>query len=94
MSLGVTKVVDQNHDFGAVSAGVLADRRALPVDPVAAGILGVERAFAVAQAGNECAAGILAQNVAVRAPLLLERVFDDARQALGDGAEETDVRPR
>jgi hypothetical protein len=30
----------------------------------------------------------LDQNVAVRAPLFLERVFDDAGQALGDGAEE------
>ena len=63
-------------------------RRALPVDPVVACILGVEHAFAVAQAGNECPAGILAQDVAVGAALLLEGEFDHLGQALGDGAEE------
>ena len=68
-------------------------RRPLPVDPVAAGILGVEHALAVAQAGDEGAAGILAQDVAVRAALLLEGVLDHVRQALGDGAEEAVAGP-
>src|SRR6185436_5446051 len=75
-------------DLGPVPAHVVADRRTLPVDSVRACILCVQDALAVAQAGDEGAAGVLAQNVAVRAALLLESVLHDAGEALGDRAEE------
>ena len=37
----IAQVVDQHHDLGAFGAGIVADRGALPVDLVAAGIRGV-----------------------------------------------------
>src|SRR5215475_9787378 len=42
------QVVDQRHGARAVAAPVEADRRALPEDAQVTGILGVERAFAIA----------------------------------------------
>jgi len=54
----------------AVAAPVEADRWSLPVDPQVAGILGVQRAFTVAQAGDEGAGAFLAEHIAVgQAPL-------------------------
>src|SRR5437762_3119703 len=67
---------------------LLGHRRALPVDAVDAGVLGVERALAVAQAGYEGAARILAQDVAVGSALFLERVLHHAGKPLADRAEE------
>ena len=46
---GIAQVVDKHHGLGALGAGIVADRGALPEDRVSAGILGVERAFAIAQ---------------------------------------------
>ena len=86
--LGVAQVVDEDHHLGAFGACIPADRRPLPVDAVGAGVLGVEGALAVAQPGHERAAGILAQNVAVRAALLLEGVLNHAGEPLADRAEE------
>ena len=64
------QIVDQHHGAGAVGAGIEAERRPLPEHPHIAGILGVERAVAVAQAADEGAAGFLAEDIAVRlAPL-------------------------
>ena len=82
------KVVHEHHDLGALTAEVVADAWTLPEHPVVSGVLGIERAFAIAQAGNQSAAGILAQDVAVGAPFALERVLDDVGQAFADRAEE------
>src|SRR6266508_719794 len=42
------EVVDENHGLGAFRAEVVAKRGALPIHPVVAGVLGIERALAVA----------------------------------------------
>jgi len=55
---------------------------------VAAGIFRVQAALAVAQTGDEGAARVLTENVAVRATCLLEGVLDDAGQPLADRTEE------
>ena len=85
---GVRQVVDQHHGAGAFAADVQADRRALPVDLQIAGILGVEHALAVAQPGDEGAAGLLAEDVAVRQAPVADRLLDDLRQPARHRAEE------
>src|ERR1700738_451564 len=47
--LGGRQAVDQHHGACAFAADIPAERRSLPVDAQVAGILGVERALAVAQ---------------------------------------------
>ena len=70
IAVGPRQVVDQHHGARAVGAGIEAERRPLPEHAQIAGILGVERAVAVAQAADEGAAGFLAQHIAVgQAPL-------------------------
>src|SRR5262245_9413557 len=86
--LGIAQVVDEHHHLGAFGAGIVADRRPLPVDAMAAGILGVEDALPIAQAGHEGTGRFLAQDVAVGAALLLEHVLDHAGEPLADRAEE------
>src|SRR5262249_5681182 len=81
-------VVDQNHGLGTLAAEIVADRRSLPIDLMHARVLGVERSLAVAEACDKCTAGILAEDVAIRPPLLLERVLDDVRQTFAHRAEE------
>ena len=85
--VGCGKVVDQRHGARAVAAPVEADRRPLPVDPQVAGILGVERAFAVPQSGDKGATAFLAENVAVRQAPLADGAFDHRGEAAGDVAE-------
>src|SRR5262249_57515779 len=59
------QTIDQNHGAGAFTAKVPADRRSLPEHAQVPGILGVERAFAEAQATDECAATFLAEDITV-----------------------------
>src|SRR4029077_4389969 len=53
-----------------------------------AGVLGVEDAFAVAEACDESACGLLAEDIAVRQTPLAHRLFDPLCETAGDGAEE------
>src|SRR5687768_17091181 len=53
-----------------------------------AGILGVKRALAVADAGDKGAAGLLAKDIAVRPAGSLEGVFDGPCKPHGNRAEE------
>ena len=66
---------------------VEAERRPLPVDPQVAGVLGVERAFAVAQPADEGAAGFLAEDVAVRQAPLADGLLDHLREPARHAAE-------
>ena len=81
------QVIDQHHGARAIGSGIETERRALPEHAQIAGILGVERAVAVAQAADEGAAGFLAQNVAVRLPPLAHRFLDDHGEPARDAAE-------
>src|SRR5262249_11582440 len=63
--------------------------RSLPIDPEIAGILGVERAFAVAETGDESAGAFLAEDVTVGQAPLADRALDHRGQAAGDVAEES-----
>src|SRR6185436_1595 len=60
----------------------------LPVDFEVAGVLGVERALAVTQPADECAAALLAEHVAVRLTPGRERTFDHARESARHPAEQ------
>src|SRR4029078_13180183 len=69
-------------------ARVHAERGALTIDFVVTGIAGIERALAIADAGDESATSFLAKNVAVGAPRAMESVFDGAGETDRDLAEE------
>src|SRR5262249_13062310 len=73
----------------AFTAHVEAKRWSLPEHPQVAGVLGVERALAVAQPRHEGAAGLLAENVPVRLSPVADRLFDDLREPTRDLAEES-----
>jgi len=83
----VGEIVDQHHDPVAVATNVDADARALPENLALAGILGTERAFAIAQAADDGAGAFLAEDVAVGQAMLRNRSLDDAGQPLRDAAE-------
>src|SRR5262249_16104478 len=61
----------------------------LPEYAQIAGVLGVERAVAIAQAADKGAAGFLAENIAVRQPPLADRLLDDHSEAAGNAAEKS-----
>src|SRR5215471_2930191 len=82
------QVVDEDHSLRAIRAEVVADRWTLPVDLKDAGILGIEHALAVAQAGKKGPAGFLAEDVAIRPAGALEGVFDDLGKVVRDAAKE------
>src|SRR5512147_1989317 len=69
------EIVDQHHGLGSVGSEIVAERGTLPVDFEAAGVLGVEGAFAIAKPGNKGAAGFLSQNVAIRPSCAMKGVF-------------------
>src|SRR5882724_6609787 len=79
--IGCGEIVDKRHGTRAVAAPVEADRRPLPVDPQIAGILGIERAFAVSQSGDKGARTFLAKDIAVRQAPLADRALDHRGQA-------------
>src|SRR5262249_43545986 len=80
--------VDQHHRAGALATRIPAECGALPIDPQIAGVLGVERALAIAQSADEGAACLLAEDVAVGLAPLAHRPLDDGCKAAGDAAEE------
>src|SRR5258705_4941787 len=75
------KIIDKRHGPRAAAARVEADRRPLPIDPQIAGVLGIERAFAVSQSGDKRARTFLAKDIAVRQAPLADRAFDDRGEA-------------
>src|SRR6266852_6437839 len=79
--LGGRQAVDQHHGARALAAEIEPDRGTLPEHPQVAGILGVEHAVAVADAGHDRAAGLLAEDVAVRQTPLAARLLDDLGEA-------------
>src|SRR5713101_7054423 len=86
------QIVDQHHGAGPFAADVPTERGTLPIDPQIAGVLGVQRAFAVTQPADESAAGFLAEDVAVVQAPLAHRPLDDLRQAARNPAEELVTR--
>src|SRR5262249_20244419 len=87
--VGAGQVINQHHRARAVRAGIKADARSLPEYAQIAGVLGVERAVAIAQAADKGAAGFLAENIAVRQPPLADRLLDDHSEAAGNAAEKS-----
>src|SRR3979490_2889057 len=88
MLLAVTAVMPKPPPiYAGPTIPVEADRGPLPVDAQIAGILGVERAFAVAQPGDKGAGAFLAENVAVRQAPLADRALDHRGEAARDVAE-------
>ncbi len=83
------QIVDEHHGLGAIPAEIVAERRALPIDLLVARVLGVEGPFAIAQPGNEGAARLLAQDIAVRLAGALEGEFDGLGETHGYATEET-----
>src|SRR5713101_2874516 len=83
---GGRQAVDQHHGAGALAAEIETDRRTLPEDPQVAGILGIERAFAIAQPRDYGAAGLLAEDVAVGQAPLAPRLLDDLGEPARDRA--------
>src|SRR5262245_10812760 len=57
--LGRRQLVHEDHCAGAFAAPVESDRWALPEHAAVASVAGIERAFAIAQSGDERAAGFL-----------------------------------
>src|SRR3990172_3174613 len=69
------KIVYEHHGFRTLGAEVVADGGTLPINPVVAGVFGIERAFAIAEARNEGATGLLAEDVTIRSAGALEGVL-------------------
>src|SRR5215204_4615143 len=94
---GRPHVVDEHHRAGALATEVEADRGALPEQRPLADVLGIERALAVAQAADERARCLLAENVAVGLAPALDRLLDGQSEPARHGAEEAvtgiDARP-
>src|SRR6478752_3837826 len=75
--VGGGQIIDQRHGARAVATPVEAERGTLPIDAQVTGILGVERAFAVAQAGDESSGPFLTEDIAVGQAPLADRLLDD-----------------
>src|SRR5262245_43110080 len=73
---GGGQMVDQDHGARAFAAPVEADRRALPEHAAVAGVAGVERALAITQSGDERAARLLTEDVAVGQAPIAHRLLD------------------
>src|SRR5262249_4429693 len=86
--VGGREVVHQHHRTGALTAEIPSDRRALPEHAHVAGILGVERSLAVAQAGHERAAALLPEDVTIGLTPIAHCSLDHARKPAGNRAEE------
>src|SRR6185437_1449546 len=71
------QIVDQDHGLGAIGPEIVAERWTLPIDFKTARVLGVERAFAIAQSGDEGAAGFLPEDVTIRPSRAVKRVLDN-----------------
>src|SRR6185437_903867 len=84
----IRQIVNQHHGPVAVGAGVEADRRALPIDSLAAGVAGEHFAFAVSQAPHERARGLLAENIGVGQAPAPARFLDALREPARNGAKE------
>src|SRR5262249_51685817 len=84
--LGTRQVVDQHHGARAGGPGLKPKGGPLPIDAYVAGILGIERAVAIAQAADKGAAGLFTEDIAVRLPPLVAGLFHQRRQAAGDAA--------
>src|SRR6202000_860619 len=56
---GGREIINQRQRARAIPAPIEAERWSLPEHPEVAGVLGVERTFAIAQPGHECAAAFL-----------------------------------
>src|SRR3984893_14331022 len=82
------KTVHEHHGAGSVAAEIEAKRRALPIHPKVAGILGIENAFPVTQSGHHRAAGLLSQHVSVGEAPLAPGFFDDLGEPARARAEE------
>ncbi len=82
------KIVDQKQRARPLGAQVVADRGAMPVDLLAAAVAEVQRSLAVAQAGQERGAALVAKHVGGWAPGFLEGVLDHARERGRDAAKE------
>src|SRR5262249_15070721 len=63
------------------------DRRPLPVHPQVAGVLGIQRALAIPQAGDEGARALFAQDIAVRQAPLADRALDNRGESARHIAE-------
>src|SRR3990172_7713106 len=83
------EIVNQHHGFGAVAAEIVTERGPLPVDFEVAGVAGIERALAIADAGDERAPCVLAKDIAIGAAGALEGIFDGAGKTDRDPAEES-----
>src|ERR1700689_1906137 len=83
------KIVNQHHRAIAVRASVKADRRALPIDRLVAGVARIHLAFAVAQATDKGRGGLLSEDIAVRLPPTASRLLDRLRQPSRHRAKET-----
>ncbi len=91
-ALGLLEAVDQIQRARAFGADVAADRRPVPIDLLRAACAQIQRAVAVAQAGEKCAAAFVAEHVGRGPARLGEGVLDDAGEACRDGAEEAAAR--
>src|SRR5262245_60080465 len=76
------QVVDQHHGAVALGAEIDAEGRPLPVNPVLAGVFGVEHALAIAHAADYRPAALLADDVAIGETVARHCPFDDAGEAL------------
>ena len=84
----VVEIVDQHHHPRSLAAEIPAERRALPEHLMVAGILGVERAFAIGQAADHRAGALLAEQIAVGQAVGGENLLDDGGQPARRRAEE------
>ena len=82
------QVIDEEHHPAPGQAEVIADARSLPVDQARRPHLGVEAALAVAEAGQERAAALCSENIAVGLAVGVEGVADDACQFGGEATKE------
>src|SRR5450631_4075059 len=85
--LGRREAVDQHHGPRALAAEIPSERRPLPEHLEITGILGIEHAFAIAQAAEKGAPGLLAKHVSIGQAPLRDRLFDQGGEAARDGAE-------
>src|SRR6516165_11224516 len=85
---GGGKTVNEHHGAGAVAAEIETKRRALPIHPMVAGILGVQDAFTVAKPGDPGAAHLLSQDISVGQAPLTACFLHDFSEPARDRAEE------